>query len=177
VDLRLVERWYPISSTVIVHLRGGRSTEGTLAAIDGDSLVLVTRSGPTLLLADAIDQVESAGAAGSPNSAPAPASPARPTPANVAKPRIGPPPPLWASLEAEFAPDSQPPEFSAPVLRRDPTLTLSAGQAAAVDREMQRAASKYAHAVKIRDRRRRRNGSRTRPISAAPTPGISPCST
>jgi len=148
VDLNLVQRWYPIHSALIVHLTGGRSAEGTLAAVDGESLVLQTPNGPTLLLASAIDQVERGSTGTSAPTSP----PASPPPATAALTFTF--SPAWHELAEQFIPATAPPHFSPLILRRDPELIVSDSQAAAVDREMTRAANQHAHTLKIHEPQR-----------------------
>ncbi|MBQ1027981.1 tetratricopeptide repeat protein [Micromonospora sp. C95] len=136
MDLALVQRWYAINSEMLVHLGAGRSVRGRLAAVDVDSLVLITPTGPTLLLASAIEQVELVGPPEQPGA--------------VASGLDE----QWADLTAEFTPEATAPTSTRPTFRRDRTLVLDPAQAQAVDRELARASNQHAYTLKMRDPQR-----------------------
>jgi tetratricopeptide (TPR) repeat protein len=126
-------------------LNGSRAVSGRLGAVEADSLVLVTERGPTLLQADAIEQVESVA------SELAEAPPRPPEPGVVTPSQTG----DWSWLDDAFTPSRTALVLPAPSFRRDHRFDLDAGKVLLVERELDRARNKHAYAVKTRDVQRR----------------------
>ncbi|MFH9084411.1 cold-shock protein [Streptomyces sp. NPDC017673] len=147
MDLGMIQQWYPVGTHVVVYLSGGRSARGRLEAVGPDSLVLVTETGPTLLQATAIEQVEAMSPAVPGARAVAPDPPAAPDP---------PPPPApvvlsaaWDALAAEFATDVGQARLTTPVFGLDPDFELGYTEAKQIEGHINRAKNRLDSARKL----------------------------
>ncbi|MGW1278354.1 nSTAND1 domain-containing NTPase [Streptomyces tsukubensis] len=151
MDLGLIQQWYPVGTDVVVYLAGGRSARGRLEAVGADSLVLVTDTGPTLLGANAIEQVglpmgqSTAPAAAAPPAPPPPAPPPPPPPAPVPVVLSA----AWNILDGEFAMDPEQALPTAPAFALDPAFTLGYSEAKEIEGHLNRAKNRLDFATKI----------------------------
>ncbi|MBA9001553.1 AAA family ATPase [Thermomonospora cellulosilytica] len=133
---------------------------------DTDSLVLMTETGPAIVQAGSIEQIE---AARTPAQAPESPPAARPVP----PPAPAAPSPAWDRLREEFAVDLEQVETTAPVFGLDPAIRLSYTAAKEVEKHLNRVKNRLEASNTLREPARARQAIRDL-VAAADECGYAP---